>query len=109
VGVPAVVVGFSVLRVEFDGLIVVGDGAVVVALIGVGEPAVEVGFSILWVEFDGLVKVGDGAVVVAFVAAGACGSVGDGSVGEAGPAQNCPPRLEQRPQHHQVAYSAQQW
>ncbi len=53
-----------------DGLVEVGDGAVVVACIGIGDPVVVVGPGVVGLELDGPVVVGDGTVVVAFVSVG---------------------------------------
>ena len=58
------------LRVKAEGRVVVGDGAVPVALVGVGITPVEVGPGVFRVEADGRVVVGDGAVQVALVGVG---------------------------------------
>ena len=55
VGDPAVEVGLGILRVEGDGLVEVGDGAVEVTQLGVGVPTAGVGE--LRIEGDGLVEV----------------------------------------------------
>src|SRR5271157_5807310 len=75
----AVAVGQCVPGIEPDGLVVVGDGLVVVLL---GPPCVaaaDVGVCVAGIEPDGLVVVGDGLVVVllgppcvAAVAVGQC-------------------------------------
>ena len=56
--------GKGELGIEPDRLVVVGDGAVIVRLGGIGEAAVVEGRGRLWIEPDRLVVVGDGAVVV---------------------------------------------
>src|SRR5262245_49677787 len=52
-------------RLELDGLIVVLDGAIVLALVVVGDAAIGVGGGRLGVELDRLAVVLDGAVVFA--------------------------------------------
>jgi hypothetical protein len=69
-GLAAAVVGGGVFRVEPDGLVIVGDGAVEVTLLAPGIAAVVVGGDVFRVEPDGLVMVGDGAVEVTLVAPG---------------------------------------
>ena len=59
-----VVVGVGVVGVEFDGLVVIGQGLVVAALVVVGDAPVDVGLGVVGVEFDGLVVVGQGFVVM---------------------------------------------
>src|SRR5262245_22072439 len=55
-----VVVGLGVLRVEFDGLLEAGDGAVVVLLvIAENGPQADVDPGVLRVEYDGPSVVGD--------------------------------------------------
>ena len=66
---------------EFDGLVVVGDGPVVFSFVVVGDPAGGVGPGIVRLEFDGLVVVGDGPVVVPCVGVGVPATVvGHGEV-----------------------------
>jgi len=73
---PAAVEFGGVIRVEPDGLVVVLNGAVELALGSVGEaPAVE-GSGVIRVEPDGLVEVLNGAVGLAL------GSVGEAPVVE---------------------------
>src|SRR5215813_11875768 len=58
-------VGGGVFRIEPDRLIILGYGAVEVALEAPSDAAVVVGFVILRIEPDRLVVVGDGAVEIA--------------------------------------------
>ena len=60
-------IGVGVFRIELDRLGVVGDGAVVVALVAVRDTAVVVGGGVLGIEPDRLAEVGDGAVIVLLV------------------------------------------
>ena len=60
----AVDVATGVARVEFDRLVVVGDGAFEIPEARVRVPAVVVGGGVTRVEFDRLVVVGDGAFEV---------------------------------------------
>ncbi len=57
--------GHGELRVEFDGLLVAGDGLVQLALAIQRKAQVGVGFGVLGVEFDGLLEAGDGLVQLA--------------------------------------------
>src|SRR5215471_10258832 len=58
------------LRVEPDRSAVVGDAAIVVALVGPGEAPVEQGRCVIRAEADRLVEIGDGAVVLVLAAPG---------------------------------------
>ena len=60
-----VVVGLGVLRVEFDGLPVAGDGLVQLALVRSAMPRLLWADGELRVEFDGLPVAGDGLVQLA--------------------------------------------
>ena len=55
------------VRVEFDGLLVAGDGLVQLALVLQRNAQVGVGLGELRVEFDGLPVAGDGLVQLALV------------------------------------------
>src|SRR6476660_8359443 len=63
--------GLGVCGIEPDRFIVVGDGAVVVALVVVGATSILEGHGEFWIEADRLIVVGGRAVVVAlFVISG---------------------------------------
>src|SRR5271166_2098014 len=66
----AVAVGQCVPGIEPDGLVVVGDGLVVVLLVVSSPAAVVVGSRVTGIEPDGFVVVGDGPVVVLLGAPG---------------------------------------
>ncbi len=66
--IAQVVVGVGVLRVEFDGLLVAGDGLVHWPLPMQRIAQVVVGAGELRVEFDGLLVAGDGLVHLALAA-----------------------------------------
>src|SRR6185295_15250805 len=55
--------GVSVVRIYFQGLIVISDGSVVVALIFARRAAVEKSFG-SWLEFNRTCEVADGAVKI---------------------------------------------
>src|SRR5215470_11114418 len=55
----------AVARIEPDDLVVVGDGAVELALEVIGAASVGIGESEARIELDGLAVPGDGAVIVA--------------------------------------------
>ena len=50
------------VRIDLDGAVEVGDGALVVALQPVGRAAIVVGDVVIGIEPDRLLEVGDGAV-----------------------------------------------
>src|ERR1039457_2062397 len=74
-GHSAIVEGTGVVRIELDGLVVVVDGAVVLAFVEVGVAAIGEGQGVVRIELDGLVEILDGAVVLAFVGVGAAAIV----------------------------------
>jgi hypothetical protein len=61
-------IGSIILWIGLDRLVIVGDGAVVVALFHVSVTPVAVGFEIFRIEPDRLTVVGNRSVVVAFFA-----------------------------------------
>src|SRR5262249_4347911 len=65
-----IVVGFGVLRVEPDGLVVIRDSLVELPLLVVGDSPVVEGEGVLGVEADGLRVIGDGLVVLPLVGVG---------------------------------------
>ena len=74
--------GHGEFGIEPDRLIVVGDGAVVVALVAVGVAPIVEGHDEFWIEPDRLIVVGDGALVVAlFVMSGTSIVEGHGQYG----------------------------
>ena len=66
-GIAAIVIGNHIFRIEADRLVVILDGAVVIALAGVGAAAIVIGRRICRIESDRLVVLLDGAVVIALV------------------------------------------
>ena len=67
-GVAEVVVGLGVVRLEADGLPVLGDGLVQLALAREGVAEVVVGLGVVLLEADGLAVLGDGLVQLALLA-----------------------------------------
>src|SRR5215471_14128992 len=62
IGEPADFVGFGVFRIEGNGLVVVGDGAIEVAFVLIGDAAHDVGGVVFRIEDNPLVVIGDGAI-----------------------------------------------
>jgi hypothetical protein len=63
-------VGPSKVGFEPDGLPVLGDSGVVLALVVKGEAQISVGCGVVGLEPDGLLVLGDGGLVLALVAKG---------------------------------------
>ena len=64
VGPAQVAIGKGRFRVDLNGLVQVGDGAVELSLFVMGSTPVGVGGGIVCVELKGLREVGDGAVEI---------------------------------------------
>jgi hypothetical protein len=70
VGKPTAAVGHSVVGLELDRLVVIGNGAVRITFAAVGGPATAVGLGVVGLELDRLVAIGDDAIVVTFAEVG---------------------------------------
>ena len=66
-GSAAIVVGDVECRIERNGLVIVGDGSLVVLLRLVGVAPIDIDNGILGIEFNRLVVVGNGSIVVPIV------------------------------------------
>ena len=62
----------AIILLESDGLAVLGDGLVQLALVTQGDAEVVVGFGVIFLEPDGLAVLGDGLVQLALDLAGRC-------------------------------------
>ena len=60
-----VAVGLREVRFQFEGLVIVLDGRIVLALVIVGVAAVVIGLCVIGLQLEGLVKVLDGRIVLA--------------------------------------------
>ena len=69
-GVAEVEVGLGVILLESDGLAVLGDGLVQLALVLQGVAEVAVGLGVILLESDGLAVLGDGLVQLALILQG---------------------------------------
>src|SRR5437868_2608599 len=76
----AVIKGFSIIRLELDGLIIILDSVVVPVLVLIGEATIEESSRVVRVYLDRLMKVFDGAVVLAYRGMGTAAVVEIGEI-----------------------------
>src|SRR5262245_17507691 len=79
IGITAVVIGDSQIRLDLDSPVVIGDRSVFVSLIGIGKPAAGIGLSEIRFELDGPVVIGDRSVFVSLIAIGKPREARDGT------------------------------